>query len=176
MQRKSQPEFHYLYSSSSFEYCDLLLGLGKWEEVLERSRESLKLSTYSNWLLSIALDQLSIARGHSQAAESATSTNNHEFAARYYDLAVKGLQKAGTLDMLPKGLLARAHWHLQTNRLDLAAQDLAEALEIAEGGKHGAVPRGLPHRHGPPAAAGGAARGDRAAQGRGVAAHRGDGV
>ncbi|MBK8428313.1 MAG: tetratricopeptide repeat protein [Lewinellaceae bacterium] len=39
MHRERRPEYRFLYSLLGFQYCDLLLGFGKWEEVLERAQE-----------------------------------------------------------------------------------------------------------------------------------------
>ncbi len=134
---KRQPKIRFLYSVWGFQYCELLLGLGKWEEVLDRAQEGLKISTRLNDLSSIALDQLSIARAHDQAAETESTATHVEAAAHYHDMAMEGLRKASDMEFIAKGLLARAHWYLQTNRTDLAAQDLAEVLEIAEDGSMG---------------------------------------
>jgi tetratricopeptide (TPR) repeat protein len=137
MQRESQPGYRFLYSLRGFQYCDLLLSLGKWAEVLERAETTLKWATAQNWLLDIALDQLSIARAPAQAYETEPSDAHREAAAQYLNLAVEGLRKAGEMDMLPKGLLARADWHLHSQRPAEAAQDLEEVRDIAESGSMG---------------------------------------
>jgi len=145
MQRERRPAYRFLYSLWGFRYCDLLLGFGKWEEVLERAEEGLKISTRHNWLLDIALDQLCIARAHAQAAETDPTDTHCEAAENYLNLAVEGLRKAGAMEFIAKGLLARANWRIQTKRsryeigtsLPEAATDLAEVLKIAESGSMG---------------------------------------
>ena len=41
MQQERRPEYQFLCSLQGFRYCDLLLGFGKWKEVLERAQEGL---------------------------------------------------------------------------------------------------------------------------------------
>jgi len=138
MQRASQPEYRFLFTLRGYRYCNLLLDIGKWEEVLERAEEGLKIALQYNDLLSIALDHLSIARAHHAAAAQSEAEPAHRDAAeQHFNRAVEGLRKAGTTDMLPKGLLARAHWRLQIRRPAAALEDLDEAYEIAESGSMG---------------------------------------
>ncbi len=135
MQRKSRPEFRLLYSVNSYQYCDLLLGLGKWEEVLERAKEGLKISTINHHILSIALDHLSIGRAYAFAATKKPTNECIESAEQFLSLAVEGLRHRN--DHIPKGLLARAAWHRQCGRYAEAHTDLAEVLDIAESGQMG---------------------------------------
>ncbi len=137
MQRERQPEYRFLYSVLGYQYCDLLLGLGKWAEVLERAEEGLKISTRNNWLLDIALDQLSIARAHAAASQSEDSATHHTAAEQSFNTAVEGLRKSGNTDDLPKGLLARANWRIATQRPAAALEDLEEVYEIADSGSMG---------------------------------------
>jgi hypothetical protein len=137
MQRESQPAYRFLYSVQGFQYCDLLLGLGKWAEVLERAECFFQWRMESDSLLDIALENLSYARAHAQACETEPSDAHREAAARYLNLAVEGLRKAGHLEFVAKGLLARANWQLHLQRPAEAAQDLEEVYEIAESGSMG---------------------------------------
>ncbi|WP_148270408.1 hypothetical protein [Haliscomenobacter hydrossis] len=137
MQRERRPEYRFLFSLRGYQYCDLLLGLGKRVEVLERAEEGLKISTEQNWLMDIALDQLSIARAHTAASQSEDSAAHHAAAEQSFNAAVEGLRKAGTTDMLPKGLLARAKWRISTQRPAAALEDLEEVYEIADSGSMG---------------------------------------
>ena len=88
-------------------------------------------------LLTIALDQLSIARAHATAIQSEDTPTHREAAEQYFNHAVEGLRKAGDTMYLPKGLLTRAQWRLQTNRRAAALEDLDEVYEIAESGNMG---------------------------------------
>lgn len=138
MQRERQPEYRFLYSQRGYKYCDLLLGLGKWVEVLERANMALQLARENNLsLLSIALDQLSIARAHAAAIQSEDSSAHHTAAEQSFNTAVEGLRKAGQAQELPKGLLARANWRIATQRPAAALEDLEEVYEIADSGSMG---------------------------------------
>lgn len=138
MHRERQPEYRFLYSLWGYRYCDLLLGQGQWEAVLERANTTLQWANQHNLgLLDIALNQLSIARAHAAAIQSDDTPTHRDAAEQYFNLAVVGLRKAGTAHQLPKGLLARANWRLQTGHLHAAQEDLQEVFEIADSGSMG---------------------------------------
>lgn len=132
-----QRERELLYSLQGYRYCDLLLGLGKWAEVLERAEEGLKISTEENWLMDIALDRLSIAHAHAAVSPKEDSATHHTTAEQSFNAAVGGLRKAGTTHRLPLGLLARAKWRIATQRPAAALEDLEEVYEIADSGSMG---------------------------------------
>ena len=73
MQAADQPAYPLLYSLRGYQYCDLLLYQGQAEEVLRRAAQTLKWVTTQNWLLDIALDHLSLGRGHLMLALASTS-------------------------------------------------------------------------------------------------------
>lgn len=143
MEQERQPECRFLSSLSGYRFCDLLLGLGKWEEVLERAKEGLKNKDTFYSLLDVAFDQLSIGRAHAFAAANSPAKEHIENAEQFLNLAVEGLRKAGGVDDLPLGLLARAAFHRQCSRyadvsaVALAEADLAEVLDLAESGHMG---------------------------------------
>jgi tetratricopeptide (TPR) repeat protein len=133
-----------LYSLRGFRYCDLLLAQGSTAEVLERAEYALKLSMEHLGLLDVALDQLTLGRAHlQQLLLSSTSGAKRRAQAagvraggeglHWLDQAVAGLRAAGTMDMLPRGLLARAALHRQTRDFARARQDLQEVFDIADG-------------------------------------------
>jgi tetratricopeptide (TPR) repeat protein len=66
IQKKNQPEYPLLYSLQGFQYCDLLLGKGKYREVLSRAEQTLERGEREGWysLLSTALDHLSLGRAY----------------------------------------------------------------------------------------------------------------
>jgi tetratricopeptide (TPR) repeat protein len=142
LQKKRQPGYPYLYSLQGYRYCDLLLGQGKCyvEEVRERAEAAIKIAKRNNWLLDIALDQLSLGRaGLLSALEktpspSAAPTQRERLslAMTFLDQAVEGLRKSGNQDDLPRGLLARAEGFRYMNDYARARDDLSEALDIAE--------------------------------------------
>ncbi len=138
MQRERQPEYRFLFSLRGYNYCDLLLGLGKWAEVLERAEEGLKIVLNgSRNLLDIGLNQLSIARAHAAAIQSEDSTSHYAASEQSFSTAVEGLRKAGMTEYLPLGLLARANWRIATQRPAAAFKDLEEVYEIADSGSMG---------------------------------------
>jgi len=137
MQRERRPEFHFLFSLGSYRYCDLLLGMGKWEEALERAKTTSEWAKQYPVLLDVALDQLSIGRAHAFAAANSPANEHKKDAEQYLHLAVEGLRKAGAVEFIAKGLLARAAWHRQRGRYAEAHTDLAEVLDIAESGHMG---------------------------------------
>jgi tetratricopeptide (TPR) repeat protein len=135
MQQKRQPSYHYLYSVQGYYYCDLLLGMGKWEEVLKQTSVTLEWVKQQNWLLDIALDQLSLGRANLAKAQAEKTTNPE--TGKWLNSAVEGLRKAGAVEFIAKGLLARAAWHRYEGRYNEAHTDLQETLEIAESGSMG---------------------------------------
>jgi tetratricopeptide (TPR) repeat protein len=95
---ESQPECSILYSVQGFRYCDLLLGQGQDAEVIRRASQTLLIAQRNSWLLEIGLDHLSLGRAHTMGSAE---------AAHHLDQAVDFLRRAGRLDILPHGLLAR---------------------------------------------------------------------
>lgn len=130
LQRERQPEYPHLYSLQGFRYCDLLLAQGEVDDVLKRAKQTLKWANQAgSSLLTIALDQLTLARAHHQQSDFQT-------AADWLEQAVTGLRQAGTQDHLPRGLLARAALYRDTrnpNRdFTRARRDLQAVYDIAE--------------------------------------------
>ncbi len=132
MQQKRQSGYRYLYSLRGYQYCDVLLDLGKYGEVLERAKEGLKIAEGNNWLFDMALDKLSLGCAHfaKQQAENIPIPKT----GKWLNEAVEGLRKAGEQRFVPLGLLARAAWHRSEGRYAETYQDLQEVLEIAESG------------------------------------------
>lgn len=131
MQKKSQPEYHYLYTLSGFLFCDLLLGKGRHQEVRERAEDTIKIAQGNGWLLAIALDTLSLGRAWMMQT-LAEKTGDFTKAAEHLHQAVSGLRKAGRDDYLPRGLFARAECFRHMQKFKAAWEDLQEALEIAQ--------------------------------------------
>jgi tetratricopeptide (TPR) repeat protein len=133
MQKKRQPGYRYLYSLPGFQFCDLLLGRGKYKEVLERAGNTIKIAQRNEWLLDIALDQLSLGRAWLMRT-LAEKTGDFTKAMDYLHQAVAGLRKSGNQDDLPRGLFARAEGYRRQREFNAAWADLQEALEIARAG------------------------------------------
>jgi tetratricopeptide (TPR) repeat protein len=111
LQAESQPAYAILYSFSGYRYCDLLLSQGQSTEVLRRASQTLLIAERNHWLLDIGLDHLSLGRAHPAGSAE---------AIHHLDQAVEFLRRAGRLDDLPLGLLARGTPH-----------DFEEAFRIA---------------------------------------------
>ena len=135
MQKERQPEFPLLYSLQGFQYCDLLLGQGKYREVQRRARQAVE------WMMNdphapisaIALDHLSLGRAH---LLQTLQESSHDFsqAVAHLNQAVDGLRQARDQEFIARGLLARAELRRITGSLDRARADLEEALSIATRG------------------------------------------
>jgi len=135
-QGQRQPQYLFLYSVQGFWYCDLLLDRGQAQAVKERAARTLEWITPMNWLLDIALDNLSLGRAWLLEAQQAGAGDTTQ-AAVYLQRAVHGLRQAGVMDYLPRGLLARAELHRVGGEYEGAEHDLAEVLRIATRGPMG---------------------------------------
>jgi len=111
LQAESQPEYPILYSLQGYRYCDLLLDQGQSAEALRRASQTLRWAEVQRILLDIGLDHLSLGRAHPAGSAEAT---------HHLDQAVEFLGRAGRLEFLLRGLLARGLPH-----------DLDEAFRIA---------------------------------------------
>jgi len=160
IQKKSQPESPYLYSLPGFQFCDLLLSAGKYQEALERARTTLKqMQNDPNVpLLTVVVDKLTIGKAlmlrsiESNSSDPSTKLALSEVevlrtsfaealllslteAEDYLNQAVDGLREAGEQDALLWGLLARATLFRHQKDFLKSWADLDEAREIAEYGK-----------------------------------------
>ncbi|MCK4343212.1 MAG: TIR domain-containing protein, partial [Phycisphaerae bacterium] len=130
MQIEDQPEYPLLYSVQGFQYCDLLLGRGAYEDVIKRATQTLEWAEAQKFLLDIALDHLSLGRAHLLKARAEGGDTCGQ-AWAHLDTAVDKLREAGMQDHLPRGLLTRAELYIFTGSFDAARADLNEALDIA---------------------------------------------
>ncbi len=130
MQKDHQPQNPLLYSQQGYQYCDLLLSQGRWEDVLNRAAQTLQIAEANNWLLDIGLDHLSRARA-SVLAAVAGRADAVEQARTHANAAVETLRQAGQQDWLPRGLLGRAEFYRFVGDVGLARADLDEAMAIA---------------------------------------------
>ncbi|UCH98017.1 MAG: tetratricopeptide repeat protein, partial [Candidatus Aminicenantes bacterium] len=131
MQKKSQPEFHYLYSLQGFQFCDLLLGQGRHQEVRERAEQTLEWAENYLGLLAKALDRLSLGRAWLMQT-LAEKTGDFSKAGDYLHQALADLRKTGVQEFLMRGLFARAECFRHQQKFKAAREDLQEALEIAQ--------------------------------------------
>jgi len=119
-----------MYSIAGFQYCNLLLDKGETREVKERATSALEISTRNNWLLDIALDNLSLGLGWLLEAQQISTVDTKQ-ASEFLQRAVNGLRRAGIAHHLPRGLLARAKLHRFIRDYERAERDLAEVYRIA---------------------------------------------
>jgi tetratricopeptide (TPR) repeat protein len=123
----------FLHSVQGFWYCELLLDLGHIQEVKDRATQALEVAKRNNWLLDIALDNLSMGRALLLEAQQGVAGEIAK-AAEFLHHAVDGLRKAGQMDELPRGLLARASLHRVNDDYRESEHDLGDALRIATRG------------------------------------------
>jgi len=136
MQKKGQPELPLLYALRGFQYCDLLLSQGKYQEVQDRAVQTLEGANQILGTFFIALDNLSLGRAYLLQSRQ-TATGNFAQALEFLQRAVDGLRLAGRQDYIPRGLLPRAALHRVRGDYGRAERDLAEALRIASRGGMG---------------------------------------
>jgi tetratricopeptide (TPR) repeat protein len=146
MQKERHPEYEYLFSLRGYHFCDLLIGQGRYGEAKKRANKMLEWATQENWLLDIALDNLSLGLAHLleyQKLKIKNKKNNDKGdkalaeAKKRLEGAVAGLREAGAQEFIVYGLLARAELYRVKGEYGKAEADLAEALEIAERGEMG---------------------------------------
>ncbi|NQE54393.1 hypothetical protein C5S29_12445 [ANME-1 cluster archaeon GoMg3.2] len=136
MQKEDPLEYPLLYSLRGFQYGDLLLSQGKYQEVLSRAEWLIQTRHPSDSLLDIALDHLSLGRAHLLQALQEGSQDFTQ-AAEHLNQAVDRLRQAGQQYFLPLGLLARAELYRVQGEFDRAQHDIEEAMTIAERGEMG---------------------------------------
>jgi hypothetical protein len=141
-QKSWQPENPMLYSQRGYRYCDLLLAKAAYADARVRASRNLQRFRREYPLLDIALDTLSLGRAHLGLALEKVEWRQPPLAAGddarrtqvWFDQAVEGLRKAGTLHHIPGGLLGRAAFRRSIGDWDGTARDLDEVEEIAEPG------------------------------------------
>jgi tetratricopeptide (TPR) repeat protein len=130
MQEKTQPDYPYLYSLQGFQYCDLLISLGKFKHALKRGKTTLEWE--QGRLLDIAHDNLTIGRSLMLICINEKSAFSE--SQKYLDKALNGLREAGAQEFIVKGLFACADLYMNLKEFAEAWKDLDEAFEIAQYG------------------------------------------
>jgi len=129
---KAQQEWTggFLHAVRGFQYCDHLLGEGRFQEVLRRTAQTIEIARRSGRLLHIGLDHLSYARA---CLLQAAAAGAGDFAEPAYHLeeAVACLRRCGRRDYLPPSLIARAELHRRRGVLKDAQRDLDEAMSVS---------------------------------------------
>ncbi|MFB3895359.1 MAG: CHAT domain-containing protein [bacterium] len=134
IQQEYQPEYSILYSIWGFWFCDLLLSQNQIDRVQKRTYKTIEIARQNKWLLSIALDNLSL--GRADLLEGLTiSEISFQNAKQHLNQAVQSLREAGTQHHIPRGLLVRAVLRRVTKSFISSWYDLEEAKEIAKRGE-----------------------------------------
>jgi len=146
-QQKKRQQYPFLYAAQGFWFCDLLLHLDDYQQVKERASLTIEMAKKNNWIACTALDHLSLGRaalllalskegiGGEMAVCLSPSIDSCKDALLNIEMAVLGLRDAGTLDLLTRGLIARAEYYRVTGEYVMAESDLEETREIAEWGE-----------------------------------------
>ena len=140
-QRNLEREYPFLYSLHGHYYCDFLLSLGRYRDVVDRTRITRQWAKINRYPRDIALDDESLGRA---VLGLALSKFTHDTSYRSTDSvrtgyiavndAVAGLRRAGECTHIVSSLLARARFSRAIGRLQDATRDLDESFEIAEPG------------------------------------------
>jgi len=135
MQKKRQPQYPYLYSLRGFQFCDLLLSIGKDQEALERARKTLKWAYENNApILDFCFNKLIIGKAlllQTVDNDSSSFTETED----YLNHAIDGLRESGYQYNVPLGLFARATLYRHQHDFLRSWTDLDEAREISEYGQ-----------------------------------------
>jgi tetratricopeptide (TPR) repeat protein len=133
MQKGIEPNAPILYSRSGFQYCNLLLSTGEYDEVEARAKVMLQIAEKNRWLIEIAhghllLGEARLLRSKDAGGDALARATDH------LNRAVNGLRTSGTFYDLPRGLLARAGLQRVKGDFESAQTDLAQALDLVERG------------------------------------------
>jgi tetratricopeptide (TPR) repeat protein len=135
-QRKQWPRQPLLFTLAGYQYCDLLLALGRTAEARDRATKTIE--NVQRSVYSIGLDTLTLCRAHLtlglRSLHLRESANAAREVADKLETAVQGLRDSGYAHCLAHGLVVRAVFRLAIGDWGGAARDLDEAREIAEPG------------------------------------------
>ncbi|MCH8960241.1 MAG: hypothetical protein IH820_02625, partial [Bacteroidetes bacterium] len=116
-----------LCSSGGFKYCDLLLEVGKRQEVGERALVALRYAESHGWSMSTGLAALSLAMAESLI----DSVSSQEICSTRFKVALEHLRKCGYVEYFVIGLLAHSRFSRIVNDIPKAERDLGEVEQIA---------------------------------------------
>jgi hypothetical protein len=151
LQSQQDPTTPFLYSSPGFRFCDLLLArteraawrrcMGSEEQPLDeqilsdvehRATTALAIAMRHHWVLSAALDNLTL--GRAALFRAVLGNETLDSAHPHVEAAARGLRQAGAMHHLPRTLLTRAWLRALHNDPAAARADLDEAQQLAERG------------------------------------------
>ena len=126
-------ETRFLHALRGFHYCDLLLELGKFEEVLTRASYILEVDGRLKLTHGTGLAHLAIARAQfGLSGRGGLDAGNVE---RSLQLSIKQLKDAGHEELVVRALLTITDLRRSFGELDLAQEALDEALAGAARGQ-----------------------------------------
>lgn len=128
------PSLQYLHALRGYQFCDLLLDLKRYEEVLARATSSLAADQQRHIPHGIGLAYLAMARMYMLQTQSA-KTGAFSEASRSMTEAMRELKLAGHQDLLVRGLLANAELSLAVASYDQTEAILEEAHATAVRGQ-----------------------------------------
>ena len=120
----------YLYLLRGYHYCDLLLTLGRLDEVEARATFGVDAATRADRPYGVALAHLAMARRRTTLVQRGDLSAVGD-ARACMDSACALLRQTGHTEMILRGLLASAELHRLTGDLDATRAELAEVLEDA---------------------------------------------
>jgi len=130
-EKSINPELQYVHSLSGFWFCDLLLSLKKYDEVINRVNYTISFSKEKKWLREIALDKLSLGRA---IMLKQLANNDYDLceAKECFESVVKDLKKSKQMHYLPFGLLSRATLFRIQKKYIEARRDLSEVKDVSQ--------------------------------------------
>ncbi|MCP4112889.1 MAG: hypothetical protein GY749_46420 [Desulfobacteraceae bacterium] len=136
LQKEKQSKYQFLYSIEGFYFCDFLLTQGQYCEVQKRVNQTIEIAQKKDWLVDIALSNLSIGRAYWIQAQDTQDKGIKELTLSREKLnrVVGDIKGTGDQETLPLGLLARSALYRSQEDFFRAWKDLDETLVIAERG------------------------------------------
>ena len=136
LKKRQQSDYSYLHSSPGFQYCDLLLSHGKYQDVMGRAGQTIEIAKRNHLLIDIALNHLSLGRAHLLQTREEGIIDFSE-AETHLNQAVEDLRRAGVQEFIVRGLLTRTELNRVRCDFPKAQRDLYEAMTIAKRGEMG---------------------------------------
>lgn len=118
-----------LHAVRGFQYCDLLLEAGRFEDVRHYAAKALEIDQDTGRPLHVGLDHLCL--GLAALGGSLEHVEGLVQAAYHLDQAMIHLRRCGRRDYLPRGLVALAELHRVRDLFSEAHLELDEALAVA---------------------------------------------
>lgn len=131
IQKEGEPKYAILHKLAGYRYCDLLITLGAYEEVISRSKRKLRWKRQTNFRLGRGLALLSLGRAHALSLIE-NNAKNFKKPKDCIDIAIDIFRKAGYQDYLCRGLLSRIALNRHLKDFSDMDADFKELLETAE--------------------------------------------